>query len=107
MRIGVAALATVLGVAGPMLIGRRLLNEGTPRQVVWYALFSLGALVAALVILLGTLVDASSLPFRDLPLLVSRCVDAAGRLLAHPLRHWPRIGAPCCCSGSWRAFFGP
>lgn len=93
MRIGVAALAMIPGIAGPMLMGRRLLRDGTPRQIVGYALVSLGALVAASMILLGTLVDASSLPFRDLPSLVNRCVDAAGRLLAHPLRHWPRIGA--------------
>jgi Zn-dependent protease with chaperone function len=93
MRIGIAALATAAGIAGPMLIGPRLLGDGTPRQVIWYALVSLGALVAGFTILLAALVDASSLPFRDLPVLVSRCIDAAGQVLAHPARHWPRIGA--------------
>jgi Zn-dependent protease with chaperone function len=93
MRIGIAAFATAAGIAGPMLIGPRLLRDGTARQIVSYALISLGALVAGLVILLGTLVDSSSLPLRDLPLIVSRCLDAAGQFLAHPIRHWPRIGA--------------
>lgn len=88
-----AALAAAAGVVGPMFIGPRLLRDGTPRQIVCYALVSLGALVAGLMILLGMSVDASSLPFRNLPVVVSRCVEAASQFMAHPVQHWPRIGA--------------
>jgi len=83
------AAAWLLPVAGSAVFRR----EGTPRQVIAFSLASLVAIATALIVGLGTVLDPSALPVRDLPALIGRCVDAAGRILEHPLRHWPRIAA--------------
>lgn len=84
-----AVAALLLPIAGSAVIRR----EGTPTQVIAFSLASLVAIATALIVGLGTIVDPSALPVRDLPALVGRCVDAAGRILEHPIRHWPRIAA--------------
>lgn len=83
------AAAWLVPVAGSAVFRR----EGTPRQVIAFSLASLVAIATALIVGLGTVLDPSALPVRDLPTLIGRCVDAAGRILEHPLRHWPRIAA--------------
>lgn len=87
-------LATVL-VAGalPVFVGPRLATTATPRQLVLFSLGSLTVLAFGFVVVLGVLVDPGGLSARDLPGVVGRCVDAAGRILDHPLAHWPRIVA--------------
>ncbi len=66
-------------------------RQGSPRQVIGFSLASLAAMAAGLIVALGAILDPSALPVRDLPALFGRCVDAAGRILEHPVRHWPRI----------------
>jgi hypothetical protein len=51
------------------------------------------AMTAALIVGLGAIVDPGALPVRDLPTLLGQCIDAAGRILEHPVRHWPRMAA--------------
>ena len=41
--------------------------------------------------LLAAMVSPGPLPLADLPRAVEVCIDAAGRLLSHPLKHWPSI----------------
>ena len=68
-------------------------RHGSPQQVIGFSLASLVAMGAGLIVGLGAVLDPGALPVRDLPALVGRCVDAAGRILEHPVRHWPRIMA--------------
>jgi hypothetical protein len=75
----------------PMIVGGAIRRSGTPKQIVAFSLASIAAIGSGMVVGLGAIVDPAALPVRDLPALLGRCVDAAGRLLEHPLRHWPRI----------------
>ena len=79
--------AWVLPLAGARVMER----HGSPQQVIGFSLASLAAMGAGLIVGLGAILDPGALPVRDLPSLLGRCVDAAGRILEHPVRHWPRI----------------
>lgn len=85
--VGLVSAACVLPLAGSSVMRR----EGSPRQIIAFSLASLTALTAALIVGLGAILDPGALPVRDLPALLGRCIDAAGRILEHPVRHWPRI----------------
>jgi beta-lactamase regulating signal transducer with metallopeptidase domain len=55
---------------------------------------ALGALLAtasSLVVVLLAIVDPPDLPASDIPDVIGRCVDAAGKFFAHPVSHWPQI----------------
>ena len=86
---GLVAVAWVLPLAGASVMRR----YGSPQQVIGFSLASLAAMGAGLIVGLGAILDPGALPVRDLPALLGRCVDAAGRILEHPVRHWPRIMA--------------
>jgi hypothetical protein len=85
--IALVSGACVLPLAGAGVIRRK----GSPRQIIAFSLASLTAMALAMVVVLGAILDPGALPVRDLPALVGRCIDAAGRILDHPIRHWPRI----------------
>ena len=85
----VVTAAWVLPLAGASVMRR----HGSPQQVIGFSLASLAAMGAGLIVGLGAILDPGALPVRDLPALLGRCVDAAGRILEHPVRHWPRIMA--------------
>jgi Zn-dependent protease with chaperone function len=87
--LGLASAACVLPLAGASVMRR----EGSPRQIIAFSLASLAAIAAALIVGLGAIIDPGALPVGDLPSLLGRCIDAAGRILEHPVRHWPRIVA--------------
>ncbi len=86
---GLVSTAWVLPLAGASVMRR----HGSPRQVIAFSLASLAAMGAGLIVGLGAILDPAALPVGDLPALLGRCVDAAGRILEHPVRHWPRIMA--------------
>jgi len=91
MRVALAA-----GVLGgfallPYLLRTSLLTRGTPMLLAWFGVTSLLGIAAGLFALLAATVSPGPLPLADLPRAVEVCITAAGRLLSHPLRHWPSI----------------
>jgi len=68
-----------------------LLPNASPRMLAWFGSATLVGIAAGFTGLLGTLVAPGPLPLPDLPRAVEVCFDAAGRLLSHPLKHWPSI----------------
>ena len=84
---GLVSAAWVLPLAGASVMRR----DGSPQQVIGFSLASLTAMAAGVIVGLGAILDPGALPVRDLPALLGRCVDAVGRILEHPVRHWPRI----------------
>lgn len=87
--VGLVAAACLLPAAGSRIIRR----GGTPKQMIAFSIASLVAMTAAVIVGLGAIVDPGALPVRDLPVFLGRCIDAAGRILEHPVRQWPRIVA--------------
>jgi Zn-dependent protease with chaperone function len=81
------ALACILPAVG----NRTLVRGGSPRQLVAFSLASLASFAVGFVVLLSAVVDMHTLPTRDLPALVDRCVAATGDLFEHPVDHWPQI----------------
>jgi hypothetical protein len=77
----------------PLLTARLVRLRGTPRQVIAFSLAALVAIAAAVIVGLAAIVDPGSLSINDLPVVVGRCIDAAGEILDHPVSHWPQIVA--------------
>lgn len=86
---GLFGIALVL----PALAGPRLERAASPAQMLTFSLAALSALALGLIVSLTAVVDAASVPAIEVPELVGRCVEAAARLFAHPLGHWPQIAA--------------
>ncbi|HWO71090.1 MAG TPA: M56 family metallopeptidase [Actinomycetota bacterium] len=77
----------------PHLARGALVSRGTPRLLFWFGLLSLSGISAAFVGLLVAMVSPEPANVASLPRVVEICVDAATRLLAYPLGHWPSIVA--------------
>lgn len=85
-----------LGLASsllPYVLGARRPEVGTPRQLAFLASITLLGVAGSFIGMLAALVVPQALPVVDLPRTVELCAAAAGRLFAHPLRHWPSIFA--------------
>ena len=93
MRLVIVICLAVVAGALPYVLGRYLIQEGSPRALIVVSLGSMLSMGMASVVVLGTIVGPATLPTRALPALVERCVDAAGQLFRHPVQHWPRIVA--------------
>jgi len=93
MRLAIVCGLAIVAGALPYVLGRHLIQEGSPRALIAVSLGSMMAMAMASVVVLGTVVGPATLPTRALPALVERCVDAAGQLFRHPIQHWPRIVA--------------
>lgn len=91
MRLVLVAALVLAGWALPLAGSRIVRRSGSPQQLIGFSLASLAAMGAGVVVGLGAILDPGALPLRDLPTLFGRCVDAAGRILEHPVRQWPRI----------------
>lgn len=93
MRLVIVICLAIVAGALPYVLGRYLVQEGSPRALIVVSLGSMLSMGMASVVVLGTIVGPATLPTRALPALVERCVDAAGQLFRHPVQHWPRIVA--------------
>lgn len=93
MRLLLVAVLVLAGWALPLAGSSIVRRNGSPQQLIGFSLASLAAMAAGVVVGLGAILDPGVLPLRDLPALFGRCVDAAGRILEHPVRQWPRIVA--------------
>lgn len=91
MRVALAAAVFAAFAALPYLVRSSLLARGSPRILAWYGVTSLLGIAAGFIALLAATVSPGPLPLVDLPRTVEICIGAAGRLLSHPLRHWPSI----------------
>jgi len=91
MRVALAVGVFVSFVVLPYLLRTSLLARGSPRILAWYGTTSLIGIAAASFTVLAAVVSPGPLPLADLPRAVEICIDATGRLLSHPLKHWPSI----------------
>lgn len=91
MSLELSVIAAVLAAALPIWVGKGLTRNATPRQTIVFSILCLIALCFGLIIILGAAVRPSQLATAALPGVVERCLGAAAELLAHPVRHWPRI----------------
>lgn len=91
MRVALAAGVLAAFALLPYLLRPSLLAHGSPRVLGWYGATSLLGIAAGTVALLAAMVSPGPLPLADLPRAVEVCVVAAGRLLSHPMQHWPSI----------------
>ena len=90
MRVGLL-LVLFAGISFlPYALGARVLAAG-PRYLVGLSLVTLAGIASGGVLLIAAAIDPSSLSAKDIPEAVGHCVDEAGRILAHPIQHWPRI----------------
>ena len=90
MRVALLLLLFVGICFVPYALGARCLSAG-PRYLVGLSLVTLAGIASGGVLLIAAAIDPSSLSAKDIPEAIGHCVDAAGRLLAHPIQHWPRI----------------
>ena len=91
MRVALAAGVFVSFALLPRLLRTSLLGRGSPVVLAWFGVTSLLGIAAGLFALLAATVSPGPLPLVDLPRAVEICIGAAGRLLSHPLKHWPSI----------------
>lgn len=91
MRVALAAGVFASFALLPYLLRTSLLARGSPLFLAWFGVTSLLGIAAGLFSLLAAMVSPGPLPLADLPRAVEVCIDAAARLLSHPLRHWPSI----------------
>ena len=91
MRLAIAFGLAIVAAVLPYVLGPYLLGEGSPRALIAVSLGSMMSMAMSAIVVLGAIVDPASVPTRALPMLVERCVDAAGQLFRHPVQHWPRI----------------
>lgn len=90
MRVGFLLLL-VLGLSlAPYVLGARALAAG-PRYLIALSLLTLAGIASGTLLLIAAAIDPATLSARDIPEAVGHCIDAAGRLLSHPIQHWPRI----------------
>ena len=100
MRVALAAAVFASFALLPYVIRPLLLARATPGLMKWYGATSLLGIAAGFVALLAAIVSPGPLPIADLPKAVEVCLDAAARLLAHPLAHWPSIFAAIVLIGA-------
>ena len=91
MRVALAAGVFVSFALLPRLVRTSLLARGSPMVLAWFGVTSLLGIAAGLFAFLAATVSPGPLPLVDLPRAVEICIGAAGRLLSHPLKHWPSI----------------
>ena len=91
MRVALAAGVFASFALLPHLLRTSLFAHGSPGVLAWYGATSLLGIAAGFFALLAAVVSPGPLPLVDLPRAVEVCIDAAGRLLSHPLKHWPSI----------------
>ncbi|HEX6580513.1 MAG TPA: M56 family metallopeptidase [Actinomycetota bacterium] len=91
MRLALAAGVFVSFALLPHLLRTSLLARGSPMVLAWFGVTSLLGIGAGLFAVLAATVSPGPLPLVDLPRAVEICIGAAGRLLSHPLKHWPSI----------------
>jgi Zn-dependent protease with chaperone function len=75
----------------PYVAGERILRTANARHLILLSIASLVGLSVGALMILAAAVGPPSLPAAAIPDAVGRCVDAAGRLLSHPVTHWPNI----------------
>jgi Zn-dependent protease with chaperone function len=75
----------------PYVAGDRILRSANARHLILLAIATLVGLSIGVLMILAAAVGPPSLPAAAIPDAVGRCVGAAGRLLSHPVTHWPNI----------------